>query len=266
MLRFPLRLTADLTKALIAQKLQGASGPSPILVMHPVEQGNLPGLDSGKLSTQTKTGTELMASVRESFAPVVWIGGPEPLFHPEIGQLARCIAGIGRHVFLETDGTLLRRRIHEFRPVSRLFLTVQLNGLEKAHDLRAGGAGAFQLATEGIRAARLSGFLICVHARVDAATQLSEMAELIRFAETLDVDGFMISRAAGAALTANRDEEVLQRKIAEARQLLGSIWWERFSALVQTALIGEHQPTHAADMGRSIVQEEDTSEEGVRVA
>src|SRR2546430_15359761 len=54
-------------------------------------------------------------------APVVWIGGSEPLLHPEMGQLTRCIAAIGRDVFLETDGALLRRRIHEFRPVSRCF-------------------------------------------------------------------------------------------------------------------------------------------------
>ena len=265
-MRFPLRLTADLTKALITRKLRGASGPPPILLIRPVEQANLSHLDSGEISNNTKAGTELLASVRESLAPVVWIGGAEPLSHPEIGQLTRCIAGIGRHVFLETDGRLLRRRIHEFRPVSQLFLTVQLNGLEKSHDLLAGRDGVFQLAVEGIRAAKLSGFFICVHARMDGQTKLAEIAELMRFTQTLDVDGFMISRAAGASLTAIRDEEVQQRKIAEARHLLGNIWWERFSALVQTALHSERQPAPAGDMGRSIVQEEDASEEGVKVA
>src|SRR2546430_8126705 len=87
-------------------------------------------------------------------APVVWIGGSEPLLHPEMGQLTRCIAAIGRDVFLETDGALLRRRIHEFRPVSRLFLTIQWNGLERWHDVRAGRAGAFQAALDGMRVAR----------------------------------------------------------------------------------------------------------------
>ena len=266
MMRFPLRLTADLIKARIAQKFQGTGGSSPILLIRPLEQANPSTLDATAFFAGQKTGTELLAGVRASGAPVVWIGGAEPLQHPEMGQLARCIAGHGQHVFLETNGILLRRRIHEFRPVSRLFLTVQLDGLERSHDFRAGRAGAFQLALEGIRAAKLSGFLICVHARIDAESKVAEIAELIQFARALDVDGFVIAHAAGALNVANRDGDALRQKTAEARKLIGSRWWEIFSQLVEAALNCGHEAAQPSLAARSVEQEADANEESVRVA
>lgn len=265
MIRFPLRLAADLAKARIAEKLQSTAGAGPILFIRPLEEAHSPALDSTTFFPDKKAGTELLAGVRESSAPVVWIGGPEPLQHPEMGQLTRCIAGHGQHVFLETDGVLLRRRIHEFRPVSRLFLTLRLHGLERSHDLRAERPGAFQLAVEGIRAAKLSGFQICVHTRIDAESKLAEIAELIELSRTLDVDGFVISQAADALNAANRDPGALNRKAAEARKLIGSRWWEFFSRLVEESLDREPRTAQLAPAMRSVEQEADANEEGVRV-
>jgi MoaA/NifB/PqqE/SkfB family radical SAM enzyme len=192
-------------------------------------------------SASPAAGTELLDRVRTSATPIVWIGVAEPLKHPEIGQLTRCITGIGRHVFLETDGALLRRRIHEFRPVSRLFLTLQLHGLERPHDLRAGRAGAFQAVLEGWRVARLSGFSVCVRVRIHAETELSEIAELIQFARSQDVDGIVVSPASDGLNSKNRGDAVLPLKTAEARKLIGSKWWESFSRLVEPAVSGERR-------------------------
>ena len=266
-MRFPLRLTADLAMARIARKLPEDAANSYVLLLPPMEKVSACELDSAKHSLAPKAGTELLARVLKSSAPVVWIGGDEPLLHPEIGQLTRCIAGIGRHVFLETDGTLLRGRIHEFRPVSNLFLTLPLNELERSHDLRAGRAGAFQAALEGLRSARLSGFLICVHARVHAETELPEIDGLIEFARSLDVDGFVISSANGEANPANSEAQVLQRKTEEARTLIGSKWWELFSRIVAPVVSGErHAARHPNEAGVRLPQEAHANEEGVRVA
>ena len=267
MLRFPLRLTADLALARIARKLPGDAANSYVLLLPPMEKVSTPALDATKHSLAPVAGTELLARVRNSSAPVVWIGGDEPLLHPEMGQLARCIAGIGRYVFLETAGNMLRRRIHEFRPVSNLFLAIQLNGLESSHDLRAGRAGAFQAALEGLRAARLSGFLICVHARVHAETEQSEIAGLIQFARSLDVDGFVITSASTQAISGNSDAEGLQRKTEEARALIGSRWWKFFSRLVAPVVSGERHAAHNLnEAGVRLPQEAHANEEGVRVA
>jgi MoaA/NifB/PqqE/SkfB family radical SAM enzyme len=225
------------------------------------------GLDSGNHLASPVAGTELLDRVRNSTAPIVWIGGPEPLHHPELGQLTRCIAGIGRHVFLETDGALLRSRVHEFRPVARLYLTLALHGLEQPHDLRAGYAGAFQAAMEGWRVARLSGFSICVHVRVHVETELREIAELIQFARSQDADGIVVSPAIGELNSANPDKTVVHRKTMEARKLIGSKWWELFSRLVEPVMGGPRNVSRSAEeTGVRGEREARANEEGVRVA
>jgi len=251
----------------LAQNSRGNAASYSILLLTPMEPASPSGLDSSTHPAAPRAGTELLARVRSVPAPVVWIGGAEPLLHPEMGQLTRCIAGIGRHIFLETDGALLRRRIHEFRPVSRLFLTLQWDGLERSHDVRAGRAGAFQAGLEGMRVARLSGFLICVHARVHADTEPGEMAELVQFARALDVDGIVISPANGGSDSANPDAAASQRKMAEARKLIGSKWWESFSRLVEPLVSGQRNATRSAeDTGVRLEQNSHANDESVRLA
>jgi MoaA/NifB/PqqE/SkfB family radical SAM enzyme len=266
MMRFPLRLTVDLALARLAQTSRENAASASVLLLAPMEPASPSGLDSSAHHPMApRAGTELLARVRNAPAPVVWIGGSEPLLHPEMGQLTRCIAGIGRDVFLETDGALLRRRIHEFRPASRLFLTIQWNGLERSHDIRAGGA--FRAALEGMRVARLSGFLICVHARVHAETELGEMAESIHFARSLDVDGIVISTANGGSNSANPEAADLQQKILEARKLIGSKWWESFSRLVEPLVSGQQNTTPGAEaVGVRPARGSHANEESVRVA
>jgi hypothetical protein len=264
MLRFPLRLAADLAKARIARIGRGDSAALAVLLVRPIEQAHSSSFES-KFSAEAKAGTELLSFVRESAAPIVWIGGPDPLLHPEMAQLTRCINGHGQHVFLETDGALLRRRIHEFRPVSRLFLTVPLNGLEKSHDLRAARPGSFRNAVEALQAARLCGFFTCIHARVHEDTHLDEIAALLVFGNTLDVDGFVISPTAPSS--ANPCSASLQQKTAEARKLIGNSWWQFFSRLAEPALTGERLSPQIENRMRSILDSEsDPREEGVKVA
>src|SRR5713226_10005198 len=184
MMRFPLRLTADLLMARLARKLRLAHGACFIQfvdaaeILHP---------DSSHPVSHEK-----IRDIIGSRSPVVWIGGSEPLFHPGIAHLVRAITQSGHFVFLETAGTLLRRRIHEFQPVSRLFLTVRLESGAPRRASNSLQPSSLDLAAEGIRAARLSGFLICVHACVAPETEMSEAAELIRLGQSLDVDGFVI--------------------------------------------------------------------------
>ena len=258
-MRFPLRLTADLIKARLAQKLLLSQGGRLIQfidaadILHP---------DSSHPVSHEK-----IREIISSRSPVVWIGGSEPLHHPGIAHLVRAITHSGHFVFLETDGTLLRRRMHEFQPVSRLFLTVRLelgSLRRKSSGLRP---GASELAVEGIRAARLSGFSICVHVRVAPETEMSEAAELFRLAHSLDVDGCVISPARGESNSALPAAQALSQKTAEARKRIGSFWWESFSQLVEPMLLGEPRSVPAA--GASAVHAEheaSADEEGIKVA
>jgi len=259
MLRLPLRLTADLTRARLARIVRLAPDAGPVQF---VDAAEILHHDSSHPVSHEKI--RELVSTR---SPVVWIGGSEPLHHPGAAHLVRTITGSGHFVFLETDGTLLRRRIHEFQPVSRLFLTVRLEPCVQRHTSNRRLAAMLELAGEGVRAARLSGFLICGHALVHPETELREMADLIQFARSLDVDGIVITPANSGTNVAAPDAAALQRKTAQARKLIGSMWWGSFSRILEPLLSGgRHAARSASDTGASIEQEERVNEEGVRVA
>jgi molybdenum cofactor biosynthesis enzyme MoaA len=252
MLRFPLRLTADLTRARLGQRSRPVLSPVQF-----VDAAEILHADSNHPVSH-----ERVQEIISSCSPVVWIGGSEPLYHPGISHLVRAITQTGHFVFHETDGTLLRRRIHEFQPVSRLFLTVRFEPGAQRGASKGPAAAAWELAAEGIRAARLSGFMICLHARVFAQTKLDEVAELVQLARSFDVDGIVITPATGGANAA-----AAQLKTAETRKLIGSKWWEFFSQLVGPVVSGERNVAQSAnETGVGLEQEAHANEEGVKVA
>ncbi len=173
-------------------------------------------------------------------SPILWLSGvadssssgtssSDTLSSPGVGKFTRQLRDAGRTVFLETDGTLLRRRIHEFRPDARLYLTVRLYGTPHTHDRRMKRDGAFALAMEGLRAAHLSGFLICAHVVVEHDTRLHEINLLLQQLCIMNLDGMVI--------TAESDASKEQRETAiAARGLIGNAGWASFSRLVQLAI------------------------------
>jgi molybdenum cofactor biosynthesis enzyme MoaA len=259
MMRFPLRLTAELALARIARKVRHATDVRPV---HFVDAAEILHQDSSHPVSH-----ERIRGIVSCGSPIVWIGGREPLDHPGISHLVRAITHTGHFVFLETDGTLLRRRIHEFQPVSRLFLTVRLEAAAQRRTSAGLPESTLALAAEGIRAARLSGFLVCVNARVHAEAELREIADLMQFARSQDVDGIVVSPEHGGLKSAKSEAEALQRKTAEAREMIGSKWWESFSRVVEPVVSGErHTEPSGKETGVRLDQETDANEEGVRIA
>jgi MoaA/NifB/PqqE/SkfB family radical SAM enzyme len=209
-MRFPLRLSAALLKTKLSTLLAGSPSSSPIFHMTPSEDG--------------------IAQAKSANSPIVWLGGEEPLLHPEIGRLANDLLEDNRHVFLHTDGYNLRQRIHAFRPDSRLFLTLQFAGLEGTHNRVMGRSDAFRRSLEGIRAAKLSGFLIAAHFTVTPETDACEIGELIECLDNRDVDGFIVS--SGGQVVAGKKTS-LSETLADARAMIRCSRWENFSRLLE---------------------------------
>ena len=258
MIRFPLRLTADLALARFAPKAAFSRSAGPIQFVD--------GAEILHHDSSHPVSHERIREISSSRSPVVWIGGSEPLRHPGIAHLVRAITQTAHFVFLETDGTLLRPRIHEFQPVPWLFLTVRLEPGAQHLASKGHRPGVLELAAEGVRAARLSGFLICVHARVHAEPELGAMANLIQYAHSTDVDGIVVTAANGASNSADVGAEAVRQKAAEVRKLIGSVWWESFSCMVGPAL--NSQRSVARNVGGSGVHLSHGShanEEGVRI-
>jgi hypothetical protein len=231
MLRFPSRLTWDLNRVRIAQALFGAARrPLALridLADFPASNPKQTGSTAGNSAAQSASSREsqVLALARSASAPLIWIGGDTPLHYPNIGLLTREIADLGRTVFVEIDGSLLRRRIHEFRPVSRLYLVLPLHGLEQSHDARVGRNGDFRATLESIRTARLSGFHICVLTTIFGDSNFSELHELPELISRLKVDGWIQTSPLDAPQAPGQSLEI-------ARDLINDQRWRNFSRVL----------------------------------
>lgn len=227
-MRFPLRLSAALYKAKALRPLGG--GASSNLIAHFVPDEADP--------------------VLETTSPIVWVGGAEPLLHSEIGRIVAEHAKGKRFVFLHTSGYNLRQRIHALQANSRLFLTLEFMGRECAHNRADGRADAFQRSLEGIRAAKLSGFLVAAHFTVTEQTDSCDIGELIEFLDKNDVDGFI---ATSRGQSGRPGCELLAETLDDVRTMIRSSQWEKFSRILEESF----------DNGKAIgAESENAFEEG----
>jgi molybdenum cofactor biosynthesis enzyme MoaA len=182
---------------------------------------------------------------------VIWIGGREPLLHSGIGHFVQALTQSGHCVFFETDGTALRRRIHEFQPQPELFLTVRLDSMRVPDS---------DLALEGLRAALLSGFFTVIHSAVHENSDPAQLTPLCSFIREKDVDGWL--------MTAASQDEAAIRKAAEARQLMRSSFWRQLSEHVEEVLLSQTVTRDVRDTQAFVTESlhAEAGEEGVRIA
>ena len=111
-----------------------------VLMLEPLHACNLSCAGCGRIREYGATiGKKLtvkqcLDAAEECGAPVVSVCGGEPLLYAEIGELVRGLLARKKHIYLCTNGTLLRKRLGEFKPDSRFFFNVHLDGLEETHD------------------------------------------------------------------------------------------------------------------------------------
>jgi hypothetical protein len=244
-MKFPLRLSMDLLRSKASRAFAGGKDRSAISHLSPAAFSATNQKEIDAESDPNAAIMEIPASiVSQTAAPVLWVGGQEPLQHPVIGRIAAALNRAGRNVFLHTNGIRLRQRIHEFRPDERLFLTVELAGREEVHDEAVAQHGAFRRVIEAIRAAKLSGFHVCTHVTVRDKTEVCETGELFEFLDHHDVDGYIVSsgglRATPAALP-----EGLQEKLEEIRTFVRCSRWDYFSSLLESSYSAD-RPKQAA--------------------
>ena len=145
-------------------------------------------------------------------------------------RLVRSILQRRKHIYLCTNGMFIQRKLHEFKPTSRFFFNVHLDGLEETHDRAVERRGVFKAAVEGIKAAKAAGFLVCTNTTVFKETNMDELDALYAYLTRLGVDGFMLSPAYGyvavqetnpqgaAEIFLTRDD--IRAKFKEAEKLL----------------------------------------------
>ncbi len=234
-MRFPLSLTADMAGYMVTKKIKGEKKFPLVLMLEPLHACNLTCTGCGRIREYDTTIKEKLSlqecldSVDEAGTPIVSICGGEPLIYPQIGELCSAILQRRKHIYLCTNGVFMRKKMHLFKPSSRFFFNVHLDGLEKTHDLAVEREGVFAEAVEGIKAAKAAGFLVCTNTTVYKETDIKEIDSLFEYLTKLGVDGFMLSPAYGYAAVQNTNpngaEEIflkrdeIKEKFREAKKL-----------------------------------------------
>src|SRR5262249_16614135 len=198
-MRFPLSLTSSMIGYIARKKLTRTRRFPLVLMLEPLHACNLTCTGCGRIREyettikQKLTVAECLASVDECGAPIVSICGGEPLSDPAIGPLVRGILNRRKHICLCTNGMFIQKRLHEFRPTTRFFFNVHLDGLEETHDRAVERQGVFRSAVEGIKAAKQAGFLVCTNTTIFKDTDMAEIDALFADLTRLGGDGFMLS-------------------------------------------------------------------------
>jgi hopanoid biosynthesis associated radical SAM protein HpnH len=229
-MRVPLSLTASMTGYLARKKMSGDARFPLVMMLEPLHACNLTCTGCGRIREYKSTIDEMLSveqclnALDDCGAPIVSICGGEPLIYPEIGRLASEILARKKHIYLCTNGMFIRKRLAEFKPTSRFFFNVHLDGLEKTHDICVERDGVFREAIDGIKAAKAAGFLVTSNTTIYKETDIEEIAELLEYLQTLGVDGHMISPAYSYAAVMTKEifmsREEIREKFRRASQLL----------------------------------------------
>jgi heme b synthase len=147
----------------------------------------------GPLDLTTEESIRLMDGIAAVSRPVFILSGGEPLFRPDIFDLAKYGRSLGFRMALATNGTLVDHRIAqqiEEAGISRV--SVSLDGaLERTHDQFRGVPGAWQRAITGIRHLRARGISVQINSTV-AKHNVTELPELLDLALSLGCDALHI--------------------------------------------------------------------------
>ncbi|MGH9775475.1 MAG: adenosyl-hopene transferase HpnH [Candidatus Acidiferrales bacterium] len=235
-MRFPLSLTTSLGGYLAGKRLRGAEKFPLVMMLEPLHACNLTCTGCGRIREYKSTIDEMLTveqclvALEDCGAPVVSICGGEPMIYPEIGRLTSEILARKKHIYLCTNGMFIRKRLHEFKPTSRFFFNVHLDGLEKTHDLCVERDGVFRDAIEGIKAAKAAGFLVTSNTTIYKETDIEEIAELFAYLQTLGVDGHMMSPAYSYAAVQTKDIFMSRAEIRDKFQHASSLL-EKFNVM-----------------------------------
>src|SRR5256885_4199906 len=119
-MRFPLALTAKITRHIVKHKVLRTPKFARVLQLEPLHTCNLTCTGCGRIreySTSLKAMMSLedcLAAAEECNAPMVSICGGEPLIYPHIEALVKGLLDQGRIVYIRTNAMFMRRKMRDW--------------------------------------------------------------------------------------------------------------------------------------------------------
>ena len=97
-------------------------------------------------------GVALIDQLADFGSPVLLLSGGEPLYRPDVLELAGYAAGRGLRVVISTNGTMItREKAYQIKEAKVSYVGVSLDGIGPVHDRFRGVKGAFEKSLQGIR-------------------------------------------------------------------------------------------------------------------
>jgi hopanoid biosynthesis associated radical SAM protein HpnH len=220
-MRFPLRLTYDLSRYIAANRLKKNTRFPLVLMLEPTHLCNLACSGCGRIREYADTMDKMMtleeclSSVDECPAPIVTITGGEPLLYPHISELVSGVLAKGKHIQFCTNALLLQESLPKLPLHPNLTLNIHLDGLEETHDRILERKGAFKSAIEALTEAKRLGFRVCTNTTIFRNTDLLEIEMLFSKLTELGVDGLLV--APGFDYEAVGEELFLARRDIEQK-------------------------------------------------
>ena len=198
----PIRQSAKLGAYLMKQKIKGVKKFPLIVELEPLFACNLACNGCGKIQhpanilKQRMPVEQAVGAIMESGAPMVSIAGGEPLMHPQIDEIVRQLVAKKKFVYLCTNGLLMKRHIHKFKPSPYFAWVVHIDGMKEAHDQSVSKEGGFEGAVEAIKMAREAGFKVNTNTTIFSTDTAQSVIDVMNFLnDDLKVDQMMISPA-----------------------------------------------------------------------
>ena len=133
----------------------------------------------------TQESYELIDQIAAFARPIFVLSGGEPLFRPDIFDIARHASAAGLIVALATNGTLIDEAVaREIKAAGVRRVSVSFDGADAATHDSFRGQGAFQQALNGMEALRRSGVPYQINTTV-ARHNIHQMPETLAFAKEL---------------------------------------------------------------------------------
>ncbi|GAB4294664.1 MAG: adenosyl-hopene transferase HpnH [Desulfuromonadia bacterium] len=198
-MRFPLRLTLDLTWYLLRCTLTRQRRYPLVLMLEPTHRCNLACSGCGRIREYGETLSHELSlercleAVDECPAPVVTVTGGEPLLYGSLPDLLSGIISRRRHIQLCTNGLLLSDRIHTLPHHPNLTINVHLDGLAATHDRIIDSPGGFSRAWNGIEEALRRRVRVCTNTTIFRETDLDEIRELFQRLTRAGVAGILVA-------------------------------------------------------------------------
>jgi len=198
-MRFPLHITTDNMKTMMAQARAGNTRYPMVLMLEPLYTCNLACLGC---STERHTGKlrdrlsveQCLQAVDDSGAPGVSICGGEPTVYPELKELIDGIIVRQRHIYLCTNALLLDTKVFDvIPPHKRLTINVHLDGMQATHDYVCDRQGVFDKAIEMLRQGKKRGYHMITNTTVFKETKMEEVEELLKLLSEVGTDGVLIT-------------------------------------------------------------------------